>query len=108
MSVYICGNEDIIAVSDETIEYNIRTDNFTEKITVNVTNLFNNTDPKCGFYGNLMKYSLVSTKEVMQANSKPIDDTAKQNFWLEDHDILYIDIVHLGSFEFYVLCDLVD
>ena len=58
---YICGDEKIIVNNDTTIEVHLSTATYKESIKINVTEFFNNTETKCGFYGQLMNYTLLSS-----------------------------------------------
>jgi len=97
---YICGFEEIIVQNKTIIEYHLSTATYKESIKINVTEFFNNTDPKCGFFGHLMNYTLVSTNSNA---SSGISEIMEKNLHFEKGDILVIELNFLGTETVFVM-----
>lgn len=97
---HICGNESIIAKDEKPVEIHLSTDTYREKIKINVTELFSNNDPKCGFYGKMMNYTLLSSKSNV---SKGISEIMKKNLHFEKGDILVIELVNIVTEDVFIM-----
>ena len=101
MSVHICGYENIVAKSNDTIAYNLDITEQLEPIVLNVSDLFTNTDSSCVHQPWRLNFTLVQ-KNNSYIMAEKLNKKQQNNFVLSE-DMLTITVVELGIFDIYVM-----